>query len=315
VADLAPELLGWFGPPGVDPAASTTLFLAGKGFSVLDTKIVAGGRPARFRPLSRDLLEVEVPAGVATLLPVPCHAPAAFAPRSGPVLASAAEPLPPPGAESGPVAACPPGGGCAADCKAREVVAIHVATPYGVSGQLLVPVSRRPRDGGLAFDPPCTIGLTFAATAAAAKVDEFFTASCEAVTIAVPESFIPPSKATLRLLLRDASSGATAAALSFPEPFFDARRGRYVIAGGDLRNFIGDTARPASDKTVRGAVKPYLDGLLRQGGLGDEGDAVALTATATLVSGDHEVPVGGAVAITATRRGRTAAEPETAGAP
>jgi len=314
VADLAPELLGWFGGPGVDPAAGATLFVVGKGFSVLDTKVVAGGRPARFRPLSRDLLEVEVPAGVATLLPAACPAPAAaLGHRPGLRLASAAEPLPPPAAGECP--ACVPGDACGPDCNGREVVAIHVATPYGVSGHLLVPVVRRARDGGLVFDPPCTIGLTFTATKNAAKIDEFFTASCDAVTIAVPESFIPPPKATLRLLLRDAASGATAAAWSFPEPAFDARRGRYVIAGGDLRNFVGDTARPATDKTLRGAVKPYLDSLLQRGSLGDDGDAVALTATAVLVSGDHEVPVGGGIAVTATRRARTGAEPEAAAAP
>jgi hypothetical protein len=139
-------------------------------------------------------------------------------------------------------------------------------------------------------------------------VDEFFTASCDAITIPVPESFIPPAQATLRLLVRDAATGATAAAFSFPDPFFDARRGRYVIAGGDLRNFVGDTSRPASDKTLRGAVKPYLDSLLQQGGLDADGDAVALTATAAIVAGEHEVPVGGALAVTATRRGKATPE-------
>jgi hypothetical protein len=59
-------------------------------------------------------------------------------------------------------------------------------------------------------------------------------------------------------------------------------------------------------------VKPYLDSLLQQGGLGEDGDAVALTASAAIVSGEHEVPVGGALAVTATRRGKTTAEPEPA---
>ena len=59
--------MGWYGAPGVDPAAGTTLFLIGKGFSVHDTRVIAGGRPARFRLLSREVLEVEVPPGVHTL--------------------------------------------------------------------------------------------------------------------------------------------------------------------------------------------------------------------------------------------------------
>ena len=316
VTDLAPELLGWYGVPGIDPAGTTTLFLVGKGFSVLDTKVIAGGRPARFRPLSRDLIEVEVPAGAVPLVPAVCPTEVTAAHRRPRLLlASAAEPLPPPGDAGDASSACGPGGGCGIDCNRREVIDIHLATPYGVSGHLLVPVVRRaPAGGGMpAFEPTCTIGLTFGATKTAsvpaAKVDEFFTASCDAITITVPESFIPPAKAALRLLVRDAATGATAAAFSFPDPFFDARRGRYVIAGGDLRNFVGDTSRPATDKTLRGAVKPYLDSLLQQGALGDDGDAVALTATATIVAGEHEVPVGGSLAVTATRRGKTTTEP------
>ncbi|MFM7242930.1 MAG: hypothetical protein ACKO40_01975, partial [Planctomycetaceae bacterium] len=48
ITDLAPELQGWYGAPGVDPTATTSLFLIGKGFSIHDTKVIAGGKPARF---------------------------------------------------------------------------------------------------------------------------------------------------------------------------------------------------------------------------------------------------------------------------
>jgi hypothetical protein len=211
---------------------------------------------------------------------------------------------------------CGPADGCGTDCNRREVVDIHLATPYGVSGHLLVPVAGRGAAspaGRPAFDRPCTIGLTCAATRAAtpaAKVDEFFTATCDAIAIVMPDSFIPPAKAGLRVVLQDAATGSTAATFTFPEIVFDARHGRYLLAGGDLRNFVGDTSRPASDKTLRGAVKPYLDSLLQQGGLADEGDTVALTLTAAIVSGEHEVPVGGEMSVTVTRRGKAAAEPE-----
>jgi hypothetical protein len=94
------------------------------------------------------------------------------------------------------------------------------------------------------------------------------------------------------------------------DPFFDARHSRYSIAGGDLRNFVGDTSRPATDKTLRGALKPYLDTLLQQGRLGADGDAVSLTISAELVAGQQVLPVGGTIAVTATRRGRTAVEPQ-----
>jgi hypothetical protein len=248
--------------------------------------VIAGGRTARFQPLGRDILRVEIPPGVQPLQPACC-------------------------------AACETDA-CTTDCSRREFVEVHLATPYGVSGSLLVPVSRRTGADAsctLAFDSACSLALTFTTTKTAgskaegAKMDEFFASSCDALAIRVPESFIPPAKASLRLLLRDASSGATAATFSFDNPFFDARHSRYVIAGGDLRNFIGDTSRPATDKTLRGAVKPYLDHLLSQGQLADDGDAVSFTLSAALVAEQQEVPVAGTIAVQATRRGKTVIEP------
>ena len=324
VTDLAPELLGWYGSPGIDPDGATTLFLVGKGFSVHDTSVIAGGRPARFTLLSREVLRVEIPAGAATIAdPLPaCDATVtARRPAAAVLPASAAEPLPePPSNATCPCVSCGTEAGCPADCNRREVVDVHLATPYGVTSHLLVPVARRADagGGGLAFDPPCTIGLTFTVTRAAgtkaesAKVDEFFTASCDAITISVPASFIPPAKASLVILVRDATTGATAATFSSADPAFDARRSRYVLAGGDLRNFIGDTSRPATDKTLRGAVKPYLDSLLAQAALAADGASVDFALTAALVSGDQAVPIGGSLTVRATRRGKATLEPQPA---
>ena len=322
ISDLAPELLGWYGAPGVDPTTVTSLFLVGKGFSVHDTRVIAGGRPARFRLLSREIIQVDIPSGAATVPWLPPTVATARSATRGLVLASAAEPLPEPSVAPPLAGACATCGDpaldtCESDCNRREAVEVHLATPYGVTGSLFVPVARRTDSGDctLAFASSCTIGLTFTVTKAtgskteSAKVDEFFSSSCDAIEITVPEAFIPPPKAALRLLVRDASSGATAATFSFDDPFFDARRSRYVIAGAQLRNFIGDTSRPATDKTLRGAAKPYLDSLLLRGDLADDGDAVPLTITAALVSGEHELPIGGEIAVQATRRGKTTTEP------
>ena len=342
ITDLTPELIGWYGAPGIDPAGTTTLFLIGKGFSVHDTSVIAGGKGVRFVPVGRDVLRVEIPPGVQTLAPSGCDAaPTAVQaatlgiPQSDVRLVATADPLPPPAVRASPaptaadspvVVAAPCGqpDACQTDCSRREFVDVHLATPYGVSSSLLVPVSRRTAGDmscTLAFDSACTLALTFTTTktagakAEAAKVDEFFASSCDALTIRVPASFIPPAKASLRLLLRDASSGATAATFSFDNPFFDARNSRYVIAGGDLRNFVGDTSRPATDKTLRGAVKPYLDHLLSQGQLAEDGDAVPFTLSASLVAEQQEIPVAGAVGVQATRRGKTVIEPREEPAP
>jgi hypothetical protein len=325
ITDLAPELLGWYGAAGIDPEGGTTLFLVGKGFSVHDTRVIAGGRPVRITSLSRELIQVVIPGGVQTIPAMPLG-PGGTARRRSPnriALASATEPLPPPTRQS-PLALSRAAAadtcwddGCGIACNHREMVEIHLATPYGVTGSLLVPVVRQgPAGGGMPrFVPGCGFALSFTTAKTAgsevpnAKVDEFYGGSCDALAITVPESFIPPAKASLRLVLRDEGRGVTAATFSFADPFFDGRENRYVIAGGDLRNFVGDTSRPATDKTLRGAAKPYLDALLATGGLAEDGDSVALTLSAEIVAGEQAVPVGGNVPVTATRRGKTLTEP------
>jgi hypothetical protein len=64
VTDLAPELVGWYGAPGVDPNGTTTLFLVGRSFSVNGMQVIAGGRPiGSSSMLSRQVLEVTIPPG------------------------------------------------------------------------------------------------------------------------------------------------------------------------------------------------------------------------------------------------------------
>lgn len=323
VTDLAPELVGWYGAPGIDPDGTTQLFLIGRGFSVHDTTLIAGGKPVSCTLISRDVLRAEIPAGVATLAPPPLPSAAC----SGVALTAAAEPLPPPRAAPGlMIPAAPQAEGCAAtcqdvSCQDRKVVDIHLATPYGVSSHLLVPVVRRrssATDCRLAFAAGFDIGLTFTASktagirAASARVDEFFAASADALMIHVPAAFVPPPKASLQLLVRDEASGATAATFSFDSLPFNAARRAYVIAGGDLRNFIGDTSRPATDKTLRGSLKPYLDSRLALGELATDGDTASFTITATLVAEQQELPIGGSLTTTATRRGKTVIDPQPA---
>jgi hypothetical protein len=186
---------------------------------------------------------------------------------------------------------------------------------------LLVPVARR--TGGadaagciLAFVESNALRLSFTVSKAtgtrteAARVDEFFAADADRIEIRAPEVFVPPARGALQFELRDESSGATAALFSFEPLAFDARAGAYVIAGGDLRNFVGDTSRPATDKTLRGALKPYLDHLLAEGRLADDGESAAFTVTASLVAGQQVVPIAGGLDVRVTRRGKTVVEPK-----
>lgn len=334
VTDLAPELVGWYGGPGIDPAAATTLFLVGKGFSVHDTSVIAGGRPVRATLISRQVLRAEIPAGVQTIRPaidaarVSGGRPVTAAVRHarGIVLAAGAEPLPAPVAPAGsqvpgatsagrslrlslPAAAASSAGmpcDCRLDCNAREVVDIHVATPYGVSGHLLVPVATPAEESGscdLSFTAGNSIRLTTTPTKAGTwRVNEFFESTADEIVIRVPASFAPPARAALTCLLRDDANGVTAGQFSISAPTFDARRNAYVLAGAELRNFIGDTSRPATDKTLRGAVKPYIDAVAA--GTPPAGTPPVdrdLTLTAQLVTEQKTIPVEGAIAVQVRR--------------
>jgi hypothetical protein len=71
VTDLAPELTGWYGTPVIDPARNTTLFLVGNHFSVLGTRVVAGGVDVPrddVELLSRQVMKVTIPKGA---IPIP----------------------------------------------------------------------------------------------------------------------------------------------------------------------------------------------------------------------------------------------------
>ncbi|HEX4613167.1 MAG TPA: hypothetical protein VH092_33570, partial [Urbifossiella sp.] len=104
-SDLAPELFGWYGAPGIDPDAdSTTLFLVGDHFSPLRTRVIVGNRAIDNTDqkaqalLSRQVMQVT------------------FAKGAYPVTD-----------EKGKAAS----------------VRVHVATPYGVTRELDIPVAKQ----------------------------------------------------------------------------------------------------------------------------------------------------------------------------
>ena len=56
---LRPSLLGWHGKPP-ERGKESTLFVEGRNFSVHDTHVIAGGKPAKSVLISRNLLEVTI---------------------------------------------------------------------------------------------------------------------------------------------------------------------------------------------------------------------------------------------------------------
>ena len=99
-SDMAPQLFGFYGAPGIDPAKATTLFLVGDHFSPLHSKVIVGNQAIGLdglQMLSRQVMQVTVPAGV---------------------LGVAEE----------------------RDGKKLTWAHAHVATPYGVSREVYIPV-------------------------------------------------------------------------------------------------------------------------------------------------------------------------------
>jgi len=373
VTDLAPELIGYYGAEGIDPGGTTSLFLIGKGFSIHDTNVIAGGRPVKATLISRDVIRAEVPPGVQIIRPdaapvapavarilerdgrliagrgapaaAPLEAPRVAVPagrttlgRRSVVLAGQTEEIPRPGPAAGsrvirlpsalvperdpapkldfaerlgaPDATCPDDReACASCCTPVGFVDIHLATPYGVSDHLLVPVYQATPapaapapvagDCELSFTPDTTIDLTTARTKSGGwRVSEYFTSNPDRILVEAPPHFAAPERAELRCTLRDDETGGTVATFAVAAPPFVAARSAYVLAAGDLRNFIGDTSRPATDKTLRGALKPYIDHLGAGLTEGTDPDVErTFTLTAELASGQQLIPVRGSVAV------------------
>lgn len=112
VTDLAPELMGYYGEPGVNPKEDTIVYLVGKKFSVHDTHVLAGNHDCEFSLISREVMKVRIPSGV--------RADAAM--RVG------------------------------TKCK-DNFVDVHIATPYGVSSHLQIPIldAKEQQVNGLAW--------------------------------------------------------------------------------------------------------------------------------------------------------------------
>lgn len=102
--ELAPELSGWYGSPGYDPDKGTTMFLSGESFSVTKSRLIVGNQAIHGRLLSRQVMEVHLPPGLAVMRD-----------RNLDKLPSE---------------------------QYQGYVDAQVASPYGVSGHLFIPVVR-----------------------------------------------------------------------------------------------------------------------------------------------------------------------------
>ena len=103
--NLGPELIGFYGEPGINAKGLTTLFVVGRHFNVNGTQVTCGGQDCTFTLLSRDVMKVVIPKDTMPL--------SIDEFELGKKVQS-------------------------------NVVDMRVATPYGVSGHLFIPVIAGP---------------------------------------------------------------------------------------------------------------------------------------------------------------------------
>jgi hypothetical protein len=142
-AGLAPTLLAWYGEP-VQEGEASSIFLLGRGYSVFETTVIAGGyniADDQKRLISRNVMQIVIPPK-ARVIKVPCQG-ATSASASG-----SAKPATAPGAPATAAAAAAvpastsPAASAAAAPKTCErlFIDVHIATPNGISNDLHVDV-------------------------------------------------------------------------------------------------------------------------------------------------------------------------------
>jgi hypothetical protein len=165
--DLAPRLMGYYGEPGVVPGKENVVYLIGDHFSIHETRVLAGNRDCDFKMLSRRVLQVTLPSGVNTITD-----------------------------EKGEYGVA---GG--------KIVDVHVATPYGVTGHLMVAVAHDAQCPKTSF----TWGMPSAytvyytvdskATPPTVKYSSMILPAGGDLYIETPENFVYPNDAYVKLTL------------------------------------------------------------------------------------------------------------------
>lgn len=141
VRDLAPELVGYYGEPGINQSGETTIFIVGKGFSVHETRVIVGNQEIDpFFPYDNPSMDATPAPAAASATAAPARTHGAMVLLSRQIMQVTI----PAGVQS-----------------VKDQVDIHVATPYGISNHLLVPLYKEPSTDsstGFAWDAPAAVG-------------------------------------------------------------------------------------------------------------------------------------------------------------
>ncbi|UUO04976.1 hypothetical protein M4951_16480 [Blastopirellula sp. J2-11] len=247
ITDLAPELIGWYGEPGVNRNGPTTLFLMGDGFSVHETQLTAGGRPVPFKLLSRQVMQATIPPGVQFV-------------RSEP----------------------------GSQTNFEEAVDLHVATPYGVSSHLHVPVAvpnAASVNQALAFAEPVAVSMK--ATAKEGDNDKY-TVDIEDFSLIEPGVITLNSPALLQLTdepqirFQLDHDGVLVGSTPSKVSGFDPRSNTFYIEGADLKSLVGSDNAP-TPSGMQQQINPYIKYLVEETNLADD-STISIRARAFVIT-------------------------------
>jgi hypothetical protein len=277
ITDLAPEIIGWYGAPGISLAGTTRLFLIGNGFSVLDNRLIAGGKLAEFRLISRQVIEVQIPPGVQSIA-------AQVAEKSGQLTASRQEAK----KTEQP-----------ADVKSDRLVDVQLATPYGVTSHLLIPVASGTSGNGAttgwnesAWKDKTEVKMFYtsvvttttdantkvATTNTAATIGAFFEVSPAdrpAIVINVPQASGLPATTHVRIYMVDKTSNIPLNALSAAveaDFSYNPQTSELSLSGDALRTLVRDK--------ISAELSNYLKWLIGKNN-GNLGDSYSLSVVCT----------------------------------
>ncbi len=230
ITELAPELVGFYGAPGVNPNGPTTLFLVGDGFSVHDTRVIAGGQSADFRLISRQLIEATLPSGLQVIN----------------------------------------------DGDMREAVDVHVASPYGVSAHLLIPLapSAASLPGGQLAWQANTTWEAFAAYKTGVQAPAFgdyVKVAPDILAFHYPQNAVIKST-KVRLVIHEGQTSVGQCDVAEGKFKYDPHTSQFFLAGDDLNAvwisvkdklnaylaYLHSTDRPLANRTLNFVATGYL---------------------------------------------------------
>lgn len=276
---LAPELLGWYGAPGYDIATGGSFFLSGDNFSIKQTKLVVGNQvihPDNIKLLSRQVIQVVLPPKLA-LLPdtlLRMHNPQeTFRGDEDRFIAE--------------------------DQKYGGYLDAHLATPYGISNHLLIPVlavpSPPPAPNAAPANAPPGFQLLPGVLRLNAKFSKVQTIPGELLSIQPVAPMMPaiknPQTVGLTTTPRDVNLYLTHdqsrfAPIQFKQVRFESSPGAYQIGADQLQEYL---QRPSGD--LFKLIENYLKYLLANNF--DLKDGLSFQASYTIENEGAEIPVIG----------------------